>query len=438
MTVTERAGITGRYWALAVMTMVYAINIADRFVLSTLIEPIKAEFHLSDSAVGFLTGVSLALFYTAAGLPLGALADRVNRRNMLCWAVVLWSLFTVFCGLAQNFVQLMLARIGVGVGEAGGTPPANSILADYFPPTERVFAMSVFACGIAIGSGVGGIGAGLLADHFGWRHGLVLFSCLSLPVLVLLLTVREPVRGLTDTHHGATEQVGFLEVLRFITGQRALLHVIAGATIATYSGMGLIWWTPAFLSRSHGFSVGDAGVAVGLMGGVGGAFALIGTSAITLKLARLPIKWQCHFLASVTLLITVPAVAAHLVEGRVAAIALLWLFVPFANVYVGPTLALLQNLTRPNMRGVTLAVTLFTTNIANLAIAPQLIGFLSDLLSRHIADPHQSLRIALAFSGVTGIWGGGPFLARDPGVATGFGARGYSGDITDHADALAR
>src|SRR3546814_319317 len=147
----------GAYWALAVVTLVYAMNIADRFVLSTLIEPIKAEFQLSDASVGFLTGVALAIFYTAAGLPLGALADRANRRNMIMWAITIWSFFTALCGMAQNFWQLLFARIGVGIGEAGGTPPSHSILADYFKPSQRIVAMMVFTLGIAIGSGIGGV-----------------------------------------------------------------------------------------------------------------------------------------------------------------------------------------------------------------------------------------------------------------------------------------
>jgi MFS family permease len=401
-----------RYWVLAVMTLVYAMNIADRFVLSTLIEPIKAEFQLTDTAVGFLTGVALALFYTAAGLPLGALADRVNRRNMIMWALAIWSVFTAFCGLAQNFWQLLLARIGVGVGEAGGTPPSHSILADYFLPSERIVAMSVYALGIALGSAIGGIGGGMLAEAFGWRHGLIVFAFASLPVLILLISVREPKRGASDPGITlAAEAPNFRETIAFIRSQRALMHVLAGSAIATFSGMGLVWWTPAFLGRSHGFSVGEAGIEVGLMSGAGGAAAMIVATMVTLRLAKLDAKWQCHFLAWVTLLITLPGVGAHLVSDRSSAVLLLWLFIPFTNVYVGPTLALLQNLVRPDMRGVTVAVLLFTANIANLAIAPQLIGLGSDLLAEHIADPAQSLRFALAISGLTGIWAAFHFWA---------------------------
>lgn len=401
-----------RWWVLAVMTLVYAMNIADRFVLSTLIEPIKAEFALSDSAVGFLTGVALALFYTTAGLPLGALADRVNRRNMIVWALAIWSVFTAFCGLAQNFWQLLVARIGVGVGEAGGTPPSHSILADYFKPSERVVAMSIYAIGVCIGSALGGIGGGLLAEHFGWRAALLVFACSSIPILILLFTVREPRRGASDPGaEGQQERTNIRDSLRFIRSQRSLFHVLAGGTVATFAGGGLVWWTPAFLGRSHGFSVGEAGVEVGLMNGLGGSIAMVAATFLMLKLAGRDPKWQCHFAAWLTLLISIPAVAAHLVTGRENAVMLLWLFVPFINVMIGPTLALIQNLTRPNMRGFTVAVLLFTANMANLALAPQLIGFASDMLATRIADPAQSLRYALAFAGLTGIWGAWHFWA---------------------------
>ncbi len=409
---TGAAASGRRYWALLVLTLVYAMNIADRFVLSTLIEPIKHDFNLSDSAVGFLTGAALAIFYTAAGLPLGALADRVNRRNMVVWALMLWSAFTALCGLAQTFWQLLAARIGVGIGEAGGTPPSHSMLADYFRPSERIVAMSVYALGIALGSAIGGIGGGLLAERFGWRQGLVLFACASAPVLLLLASVREPKRGEADPGTAIQAPARNLrDSLLFIRGQRSLLHVLAGATIATFSGMGLVWWTPAFLGRSHGFSVGEAGAAVGLMSGLGGALALIASTLLTLRLAKLEAKWQCHLLAWVTLLITIPGVAAHAVADKPAALILLWLFVPFTNVYVGPTLALLQNLVRPGMRGVTVAVLLFTANIANLALAPLLIGLASDLLAARIADPAQSLRIALAVCGLSGVWAAAHFWA---------------------------
>src|SRR6185312_16233153 len=140
-----------RWYVLFLLTCVYAINIADRYVVSTLIEPIKASFQLSDAAVGMLTGTAMAIFYVAAGMPLGALADRTNRKRMIVVAVAGWSALTMLCGLATNFWQLFAARIGVGIGEAGGTPPSNAILTDKFPPRQRGFALSLYAVGASAG-----------------------------------------------------------------------------------------------------------------------------------------------------------------------------------------------------------------------------------------------------------------------------------------------
>jgi MFS family permease len=405
-------GAVRRYWLLLVLTLVYALNIADRFAISTLIEPIKAEFHLSDGAVGFLTGVSLAIFYVAAGLPLGRLADRANRRNMIVGALVGWSFMTGLCGLTRTFLQLLLARIGVGIGEAGGTPPSHSMIADYFAPAQRLVAMSIYSLGVPAGLALGAIGAGWFADHFGWRSGLLAFSACGLPVALLMLTLREPRRGLNDeAPRLAADDTSLAHALGFIWRQKSLMHVLIGATIATFSGGGLVWWTPAFLARSHGFTVGQAGFQVGLMGGAGGALATLASIALMARLARLDAKWQCYFLAILTAAISIPAILAHMVAGREATLLLLWCFVPLANVYVGPTLALIQNLTASAARGLTVAILLFAANVANLVFAPQLIGWASDWLAMRIAHPSDSLRFALIISATTGFWAAAHFVA---------------------------
>ncbi len=408
-----RAADSNRYWVLIVLTLVYAVNIADRFMLSTLIEPIKAEFKLSDSGVAFLTGTALALFYVAAGIPLGRLADKTNRRNMIAIALTIWSAMTAFCGMAQSYAQLLVARMGVGVGEAGGTPPSQSLLADYFPPQQRILSMSVFALGIPAGIAFGGIAAGYLAQHYNWRSALFASALLGVPVVLMLLFVKEPKRGQFDTAHDApkAKAADVMETLRYIKTQKPLLHIIIGCTLATFSGQGVIWWTPAFLGRSHGMNVEQAGLTVGTIGGGGGAIAMIISAFFMIYLMRFHIKWQCYFVAGLTAIITVPAVIAHMTTSTSLTIFMLWCFVPFANIYVGPHLALMQNLTPANMRGTTVAISLFTANFANLVIAPQLIGFISDVLNTRVANPVDSLRYALIVSALTGIWAAYHYIA---------------------------
>src|SRR2546430_2746675 len=182
-----------RWYVLAVLTVVYALNIADRFSISTLIEPIRQELRLSDSGVAFLTGVALALFYVTIGIPIAALADRTDRRRILALALALWSVMTAVCGLAQNYWQLLLARFGVGIGEAGGTPPSTSILADKFPPARRPMALSIFALGACLGAWLGSSVAGGAAERSGWGAA---FFVLGLSGLVggflFLFAVRRP------------------------------------------------------------------------------------------------------------------------------------------------------------------------------------------------------------------------------------------------------
>src|SRR5579864_2020233 len=180
------ASVLLRWYVLIMMCLVYTLSIADRYVVSTVLEPIRLELHLSDSGIAFLTGVSLALFYVSFGLPLSWLIDRHSRRNIVALSLIAWSVMTAFCGLARNYWQLLGARIGVGIGEAGGTPGANSIISDYFPATRRPMALTIFSLGAPIGAWVGYNIAGAIADRFGWRD---VFLALGLPGVIVAVTV---------------------------------------------------------------------------------------------------------------------------------------------------------------------------------------------------------------------------------------------------------
>ncbi len=419
MSAAEISAASPRWWTrrnyvLLVLATVYALNIADRFVLGTLIEPIKAEFRLSDGGVAFLTGVALALFYVAAGIPLGLLADRSNRRNMIAWALFIWSGFTLLCGLSQTYWQLLLARIGVGVGEAGGTPPSQSLLADEFPAADRSAAMSIFSIGSTVGAALGMAGAGWLTDLYGWRQSLIVFGAIGLPLALLVrLSLREPARGGKDDSgpRPSVSAPGIIDTLRYIKGHGAIFHVLLGATVVTFSGAGLLWWTSAFLMRFHGRSAGQAGLSLGIMSAVGGTLAMVGTAWVMARLSSKDPRWQVWLIALVSVAVIIPAVIAYSVQSLAIATFALWIFVPASCIYIGPTLALCQSLVPPEMRGQTVAILLFTANVANLVVAPQLIGSASDFVGSFLADPHQSLRWVLVACSFTGIWGGWHYYA---------------------------
>jgi sugar phosphate permease len=416
-----------RWYVLFLLTGVYALNIADRFVVSTLIEPIKAELHISDAAIGLLTGGALAIFYVAAGLPLSVLADRVNRRNLVALSLGAWSLMTAVCGITRSFWQLMAARVLVGVGEAGGTPPSQSLISDYFPWRRRAFALSIYAVGASIGSMLGS-SAGYLSDLWGWRSA---FFVLGLPGIaiagLLYATVKEPARGRLDAPAvaGASadappadapsadvpssdgQRPGFSDMLKFTRHQPALLHALLGGALYSTWAFGSLWWSPSFLVRTHHMILGDAGGALSLMHGIGGTAVLLGTTVLMGKLTGRDARAVPWFLALCCALGTIPAVGALIVPSRTAALSMFWLFVPLSYAPIGPCFALIQNLVPARMRSKIVGLFLLMTTVGNLVIAPQIVGNSSDLLtSRYGGD---ALRMALLPLSLVGIWAAAHF-----------------------------
>ena len=394
-----------RWYVLGVLTVVYALNIADRFSISTLIEPIRQELQLSDGGVAFLTGVALALFYVTVGIPVAALADRANRRNILAVALALWSGMTALCGLAQSYLQLLVARFGVGIGEAGGTPPSTSILADKFPPDRRPMALTIFALGASLGAWLGSYVAGEAAQRGGWRAA---FLVLGIPgvimALIVRLTVREPRRGQLDARTDAAERSTLAATLRFIVTQRSAVHLLVGGSVATFWSWGLMWWTPTFLQRSHHLTVAQAGELLGPMHLIAGTAGTLLAGWLVGRRAAADPRYVARLLAWVTALTTLPSILLYWVPSQQAATALLWVFVPAVYFYIGPILGLLQNVIPANMRATTCAILLFLANVANLVLAPQLIGWLSDWFAASFDAGQESLRWALLLLAPTGFW----------------------------------
>lgn len=398
----------GRAWyVLFLLMLVYALSIADRFVMSTLLEPIKRDLGLSDSSIAFLTGTALACFYVTAGLPLAYLADRTNRRTLVALSLTAWSAMTACCGIVQNVWQMLFARIGVGVGEAGGTPPSVSLLSDYFPWRRRAFAMSLYSLGLSLGSMLG-TSAGYVSDAWGWRTA---FFVLGIPGVVVAamvrLTIEEPARGRLD-EGPPPPRASLRETLAFARHQPALLHAWMGAAVYTLWGWGLMWWTPSFLVRSHHMKLGAAGGALSLMNGIGGTAILLLTMVVMAALAKRDVRVVPRFTALVIAVATIPSIIAHVTRSTELAVAMLWIFIPLSYAPFGPTFALLQNLAPASMRAQSAAIMLLLANVANLVIAPQLIGFASDRLAPvYGAD---SLRIALIPLAFTGFWGAWHYL----------------------------
>jgi predicted MFS family arabinose efflux permease len=400
----SRDGEWTRWYVLFVMVGVYALSIADRYVISTLLEPIRIELQLTDSGIAFLTGTALALFYVLFGFPLSWLIDRYSRRNIIAISVIVWSAMTTASGLAMNYWQLLVSRIGVGVGEAGGTPGASSLLSDYFPASQRPMALTIFALGASIGAWVGADVAGQLADTYGWR---TVFLLLGIPGIVfgllIFLTVREPMRGQLDRNKSEVSP-SFGATFKYLLQQRSAVHVMLGSALTALWGWGLIWWTPTFLVRNFGMTAGEAGIFTGPMHLVGGSLATLFTAWLVAQRSMIDPRRVVWLMGIVVGIATVVSYFIYTSQSIETIRILLWIFIPSIYFYIGPCFGLLNNLAEPRMRAMFCAFTLFAANVGNLIIAPQLVGLLSDHYIAGGMDNAQSLRTAMLWLVPTGLW----------------------------------
>jgi MFS family permease len=393
-----------RWYVLIMTCLIYTINIADRYVVSTVLEPIRLELHLSDKGAAFLTGVPLGLFYVTLGIPISWLADRSNRRNILGACVLVWSAFTSLCGLSRTYLQFLFARIGVGSGEAGGTPTSNALLADYFPAPRRPMAFSILGLGAPLGAWLGADVAGAVANAQGWRAAFLALGVPGVMIgLLVLLSIREPERGRLDAVAGA-QKASFFESLRFLWQQRAAFHIIMGSGVCSLWGWGLVWWTPTFLMRTYDLNVGQAGAITGHIHLIAGFVATVGTAWLFGRPSMVDPRRVCWVLAAGVGLATIPSMIAYWTHSLVLARVMFWLFIPAIYFYIGPCMALVQNTAACHMRTVFAAWSGLCGNVFNLIVAPQLVGILSDWYAGGHATDAASLRFGLLILAPTGFW----------------------------------
>ena len=385
-----------RYYALGLLTVVYTFNFVDRQLLSILQESIKADLLLSDQQLGLLTGFAFALFYTVAGIPIARYADKNNRRNVVAIAIALWSFMTAISGLVQNYLQLLLARIGVGVGEAGGSPPAHSMISDIFPPERRASALAFYSMGINFGILFGFLAGGWLNEFFDWR---VAFFVVGAPGIVVALfvryTLREPIRGLMEDRQDVATDTPFPEVLKLLWSRLSFRHLAIGGALNAFAGYSSSNWTASFMIRSHDMSTGELGTWLALIMGVGGAIGVFWGSYIAERLAKFDVRWYM-WMPTITGMICVPfMIATYMVEG--AYTALIVSIVPgiLFNVYLGNSLAMTHALVGLRMRAVASAILFFLINLIGMGLGPWGVGLLSDMLSAELGN--ESLRYAMLY-----------------------------------------
>ncbi|MDH4073990.1 MAG: MFS transporter, partial [Gammaproteobacteria bacterium] len=277
MTSIVTIGRSARRYALAMIATVYVFNFIDRQVLAILLPSIKAEFSVDDWVLGFLAGPAFALFYVTLGIPIAVLGDRWNRRNLIAISLAIWSAMTALSGAASSIVQLSLARIGVGVGEAGFSPPAHSMIADMYPPERRSLAMGVFTLGISLGIMIAYLGGGWMAQNIGWRQAFFVVGVPGLALAALFrATVAEPPRGMSEGRADNNERFSVLEVARYLMARKSFVHMSLGAGLASFTAYAVLSFFPSFLERSHGMDLQQIGALVGIIIGVSTGIGFVG------------------------------------------------------------------------------------------------------------------------------------------------------------------
>ncbi|MFP6663588.1 MAG: MFS transporter [Deltaproteobacteria bacterium] len=388
-------------FALGLLLLVYIFNFVDRQIVAILLQSIKEDLDLSDTQLGFFSGTAFALFYSTLGIPIARWSDRNSRTKLIAGALLVWSAMTTLQGFAKSFAVLAAARVGVGVGEAGCSPPAHSMLADFFPVSKRATVFAVYALGIPIGSAIGYATGGWVAENVGWRAAFVV---VGVPGIVLAAIVRrtlkEPTRGYWDNAAKVQEQEPVRVVARFLAGRRSFVHLAFAGALHAFIGYGAGAFNPAFYERLHDFSRAELGYvlgAVSLTAGVAGTFA---GGWITDRLSKRDIRWYVWFPALTTVL-SVPFLALFYLEpDRWTAVA--WSLLPalLAGAYLGPTFALTQNMVPARWRSQASALLLLVLNLIGLGLGPQFVGWVSDMLAPEYGL--ESIRQALVWTTTIG------------------------------------
>ena len=393
-------------YTLGVLVVVYTFNFIDRQILSILIEPIKNDLDVSDFGMGLLSGTAFALFYATLGMPLALISDRWNRRNLIGVCLAVWSGMTALSGLAMNFWHLAAARIGVGIGEAGCSPAAHSMLADLYPAKERATALGIYALGIPFGVMFGLFAGGAIADMYGWRMA---FFIVGIPGLLLSLfvfaTVKEPPRGHADGHvasKDSAEHPSILEVFQYLLERRSFVHMVAGGGLTAFVGYGLVTWAPTFFLRSHGMTLTEAGFWLGLVLGIPGGLGIVLGGWLSDRLGARDTRWYLWIVAW-ALGASVPlSAAAFLADSWWLSLLLLSVPVMLGNFYQGTTFAQTQGLAPVRMRAVAAAILLFILNFIGFVFGPPAVGMLSDLLAGSFGA--DALRYSLFTWGFVNLW----------------------------------
>lgn len=412
-----------RNYTLGVLVLIYASSHVDRQIVSILAESIKQDLLLSDTQLGFLIGLSFALFYATLGIPIAILADRYSRRNIIAAAVIVWSGMTALSGLAANFTQLALARIGVGIGEAGSSPPSHSMITDMFPLESRGAAMGIYAAGINLGVLIGFLVGGFIDEWYGWRMAFFIVGIPGIFLgLLLLSTVREPARTSPPKPVSRNYLNEIWQTFLLMMSIRSLRHIVIGCTLVVFVGYGTTYWNGVYFRRIHGLSPAEAGTLLALIGGIVGGIGTFTGGWLADKLAQRDKRFYVWLTAGVKLVLAPFVAWFYLTTDIVTARWLLAILAFFGGFYLSVSFAMTQSLLPASRRALGAAILLFCINILGLGLGPLLVGMMSDGFASSYGT--DSLRYALLLVSLLNIWGSahyylaGRTLAADLEIAS--------------------
>lgn len=400
---TASLPLPGHRTTLTLLMLAYTLSMCDRMILSILFPDIKAEFGLTDTQLGFLGGISFALFYATMGLPIAKLSDQYSRKRLIIASLISFSIMTALGGMATGFISLLVFRIGVGIGEAGVNPASHSIIADYFPPQHRAFAMAILMLGGSFGMMFGFVGGGFIAEAYNWRIALVSVGVPGLLLaFVMARSLREPGRGTYEIETPPPPPPIRTTAATMWTNP-AMRHLIAGGIAVGLMGYGFTQWLPTFFMRTHDLSQSQTGM---LMAGVFGISGAIGALAAGKWFDRLSTRGFQHGMRMLAIVpfFTGPFFIMGLLADDLTTAILLFIIPGFAGNYaIGPTIAMVQTLSPVHMRAVSSAIKMLCLNLIGMGLGPLLVGLLSDLLTPQHGE--DALRVALAFFTLVGLWG---------------------------------
>jgi len=396
-------GMRGRTYILVILTLVYVVNYLDRQILAILMPQIQTEFHLTYQQVGDLIGPAFAFVYAVLGVPLAVIADRANRRNIIAASLAVFSLMTLVSSYTRGFWSMAAARFGTGIGEAGTGPSINSVIADLYAPAERASALSFYTAGLNIGLLIAFFGGGWLSDHYGWRVAIMTAGVPGLILtLLLLLTVREPRRGLVEALPDSNPP-SFVSVVKYLWSQRSFRWMAIGTSFSSFGGYAGIAFIPTFLKVSHHMTQAQVGVALALLTGVAGAIGTYLAGVFADRFGARDVRWNMY-VPIVGGFIALPfAPVFYLSSSTAVALAAAVVPATMGAIYVGPAYSIAQGLVPLRMRARSVAILLLILNVIGLGFGPPVVGLVADLLKP--AFGVDALRYAMLTTILTGLTG---------------------------------